>query len=193
MIGRVYKIQHLDSSLSYIGSTCDTLPGRWRSHKNSYKTWVKRKSDDRYSNIALYPHIEQYGVDRFKMLLIKEYQVADKNQLRAYEQLAISQTKSCCNERAALQLINANSMARHYFKVNKDTMSKRAKEYYQTNKDKISKQVKEYRQTNKDYLREYRVTKVMCECGTESSKGSISIHRKSAKHVRLLAALNASQ
>jgi len=52
MIGRVYKIIHLDSSLCYIGSTCDTLPGRWRTHKNAYKTWLSDK--DKYNSVALH-------------------------------------------------------------------------------------------------------------------------------------------
>ena len=197
MIGRVYKIIHLDSSLCYIGSTCDTLPGRWRSHKNSYKTWVKRKSDDRYNNIALYPHIEQYGVDRFKMLLIKEYQVADKKQLFAFEQLAISRTKTCCNERAAFALISSSSMAKHYTQL----VSERKRDYYQANKqafrdhyqankDVILKRSKDHYQANKQSIKEYKAIRVMCECGTESRKDGISAHRKSAKHARLLAALN---
>lgn len=201
MIGRVYKIIHLDSSLCYIGSTCDTLPGRWRTHKSTYKTWIKNK--DKYGTVALYPYLEQYGCDRFKMILIKEYQIADAKQLWAYEQLAINRTKLCCNQIAALQLISTISMPRHYrqliserqknyYQANKQMISKRKSDHYQANKDAISKQSKDRYQTNKQSIKEYKATKVMCECGTESSKTSISVHRKTAKHARLLAALNAS-
>lgn len=172
MIGRVYKIQHLDSSLSYIGSTCDTLPGRWRSHKNTYKRWVKNK--DKYSTVALYPYLEQYGCERFQMLLVGEYEVVDKKQLRAYEQLAISRTKSCCNERASLQLIASNSMYKHYYQI----IVERSKDRYQANKNTI--------------LLDGAI-RVMCECGTETRKDTLTRHRKTAKHARLLAALNASQ
>lgn len=178
MIGRVYKIIHLDSSLCYIGSTCDTLPGRWRSHKDAYRAWISDKN--KRNPVALYTYLEQYGCDRFKMLLVKEYQVADKMQLRAYEQLVISRTKNCCNKNAALQLIGTRNMSKHYYLANKDVLSNRMKEYYQTNKDALGKKVKEYGST-----------RVVCECGTESSRHNISVHRKSAKHARLLAALNA--
>ena len=176
MIGRVYKIIHLDSSLCYIGSTCDTLPGRWRTHKNAYKTWLSDK--DKYNSVALFPHLEQYGVDRFKILLIKEYNVTEKSQLRAYEQLAINRTKECCNHIAALQLIGTRSLAKHY----RQGISEQSKEY-----------LREYRQANKDVLKQKATTKVVCECGTESNRAHIKRHRRTAKHIRLLAALNTSQ
>ena len=193
MIGRIYKIQHLDSSLCYIGSTCNTIRDRWRMHKKRYGVWIKNK--DKYVTISLYPYLEQYGEDRFQTLLVKEYQVADKNQLRVYEQLAINRTKSCCNQNAALQLINTISMAKHYRHTHKDEISNRMKEYYQANKQGRSHRAKEYYQANKDAIcnrvKEYGATRVMCECGTESSKNNITAHRKTAKHARLLAALNA--
>ena len=191
MIGRIYKIQHLDSSLCYIGSTCNTIRDRWRWHKSAFGQWVKNK--DRVSTVALYPFLEQYGVDRFQMLLIKEYQVADKVQIKAYEQLAISRTKLCCNRNAALQLISPKSLAKHY----RQGISEQSKDYYQANKDTMIKRSKDRYQANKDAInnriREYGAIKVMCECGTESSKANIYKHRKTAKHNRLLAALNASQ
>lgn len=212
--GTIYKIQHLDSSLCYIGSTCDSISGRWRTHKKAYSKWIKNKDEVR--TISLYPHLEQYGFDRFQMLLIKEYQVADKKQLRAYEQLAIGRTKSCCNQIAALQLINSSSMARHYRQANKQAIkdyhqvtkqaiNKRmkeyrqtnkqvilhqAKEYYQANKQAISEQQKRYRQANKNHIKEHKATRIVCECGTKCRKDKLTAHRKTAKHARLLAALS---
>ena len=215
MIGRIYKIQHLDSSLCYIGSTCNTIRDRWSGHKKAYKTWFNNK--DKYRSVSLYPYLEQYGVDRFKMLLIAEYQVADKLQLFAYEQLAINRTKLCCNQIAPLQLISTHSMSRHYYQANKELINERNKQYRQANKQSISKQKseyyqankqafrdrskdyyqankqrsKDYYQTNKNTILQKAATRVMCECGTESRKDSLSAHRKTAKHARLLAALNA--
>lgn len=202
MIGRVYKIIHLDSSLCYIGSTCDTLPGRWRVHKNTYKAWTSDK--DKYSTVSLYPYLEQYGVERFKMLLIQEYQVADKNQLRAFEQLAINRTKSCCNRQAALQLVGTSSMAKHYTQLvsehkrlyqqaNKQVISEQKKEYYRANKDAINNRSKDYYDANKEELNQKASTKITCECGSIVCKSALTKHRRSAKHTRLLAALNASQ
>lgn len=173
MIGRIYKIQHLDSSLCYIGSTCNTIRDRWRMHKNDFVQW--NKGNDDYYTVALYPYLKQYGIDRFKMLLVKEYQIADKNQLRVYEQLAINRTKLCCNKNAALQLFGPKSLAKHY----RQCIFEQSKEY-----------LREYRRANKDVLKQKAATRVICECGTESNKNGIYKHRKTAKHARLLAALN---
>lgn len=191
MIGRIYKVQHLDSDMCYIGSTCNTIRDRWRTHKSAFGQWVKNK--DRVSTVALYPFLEQYGIDRFKMILIKEYQVADKVQIKAYEQLVISRTKLCCNRNAALQLISPKSLAKHY----RQGISEQSKDYYQANRDTMIKRSKDRYQANKDAIinrvREYGATRIMCECGTESSKNGIYNHRKTTKHARLLAELNASQ
>lgn len=176
MIGRIYKVQHLDSDLCYIGSTCNTIRDRWRMHKNAFGQWIRGNKD--YCTVALYPYLERYGVDRFKILLIKEYEIADKQQLRAYEQLAISRTKLSCNLNAALQLISTNCMTRHYCIVNKARANDRTRKYYQANKDTVLQKA---------------ATRVMCECGTESRKDSLTTHRKTAKHARLLAALNTSK
>jgi hypothetical protein len=214
MIGRIYKVQHLDSNLCYIGSTCNAVRDRWRSHKKVFGQWIKAK--DKHSTISLYPYLEQYGIDRFKMLLIKEYEIVDKNQLRVYEQLAINRTKSCCNMRAALQLVNINCMAKHYtqliaehkreyHQINKVMFAEKQREYRKVNKVMITEKQREYRKVNSDTLTEYReeyykankqsilakaAIKVICECGTESRKYKLSRHQKSAKHIKLLAALS---
>lgn len=184
MIGRIYKIQHLDSSLCYIGSTCNTIRDRWRMHKNAYKMWISNK--DKYTTVALYPYLEQFGCDRFQMLLIKEYQIADKKQLFAYEQLAISRTKTCCNQNAALQLFGPKSLAKHY----RQLISGRQRDFYQANKATIIKRSRDHYNANKEESKQKAATKITCECGSIVCKAAISKHRKSAKHARLLAALN---
>ena len=214
MIGRIYKVQHLDSNLCYIGSTCNAVRDRWRSHKKDFGQWIK--DNQKVRTISLYPYLEQYGIDRFKMLLIKEYEIVDKNQLRVYEQLAINRTKSCCNMRAALQLVNTNCMAKHYTqliaehkreyrKVNKVMIAEKRREYrkvnkvmitekqsdrYQENQQAIRGKKNEYYQKNKQSILAKAAIKVICECGIESRKDNLSRHQKSAKHIKLLAALS---
>jgi hypothetical protein len=132
-------------------------------------------------------------------MLIKEYQIVDKKQLLAYEQLAISRTKSCCNQIAALQLISKNSMARHHFKAiasqqsdryqaNKESIIAQKREYYQKNQQSIIAQKRDYYKNNKQSMLAKAAIKVECECGTMIRKSDIADHRKTAKHARLLAA-----
>lgn len=206
MIGRIYKVQHLDSSLCYIGSTCNTVRDRWRLHKNAFSRWVKDKGNQKPA--SLYPFLEQYGIDRFQMLLIKEYQIVDKKHLFVYEQLAINRTKSCCNQNAALQLVGSRCMANHYARehrqLNKQAISNINRKYRQANKQVISEKGQEYRQANRQVINEknreyYQANKqskyakasikVKCECGTMIRKRELSRHKKSTKHVNLLAAL----
>ena len=210
MIGHVYKIIHLDSNIQYIGSTCNTTRDRWSKHKNNYKKWLSNK--EKNSGIAIYPYFEQYSIDRFKMILIKSYEIVDKKHLYAMEQLAMNRTK-CVNQQAALQLISTTCMARHfniinsekerkkiYREANRDKLSERrklyyeanrdkSKEYYQQNKQSISKYKKEYRETNREKISEQKSVKVTCECGAQVTKGSLSRHKKSDKCIAALAAL----
>ena len=159
-IGRVYKVIHLDSELCYIGSTLDTIRSRWSGHKSKYKQWVKEGS----RACSLYPYMGQYGVDRFKMVLIREYRVADKLQLRVFEQLAISRHK-CVNVQAAFQIIGKRSMARHHAIIDVE----RAAGYRSANRDRIAAQ-----QNQKHY----------CECGGKFTQQNRTKHLGTAKHIR---------
>lgn len=104
-IGRIYKIIHTQSNISYIGSTFNTLRDRFYNHKGSYKKWLEGK----YNEVAIYPYFKQYGIDQFKMILVKEYEVIDRKHLEAYEQIWINKTK-CINK------VNSFSIKKLYVK-----------------------------------------------------------------------------
>ena len=53
-------------------------------------------------------------------------------------------------------------------------------------KEHIQLYKKEYRKKNKKKIRAYLNEKIVCECGCISSRGSISRHRKSKKHIDLM-------
>jgi len=67
------------------------------------------------------------------------------------------------------ELINAKH--REYYEVNKETCKVKALEYYHANKEKVSAKNAE---------------KITCECGASVSHGSISRHRKTDKHIKLM-------
>lgn len=92
MIGRIYKIVHSQSDIVYVGITMDRLSKRWTAHKNLY---VKEKCKN--SNITIYEHMVKHGVDQFKIMLIKEYDVIDSNHLKVYETLWMNKLK-CVNK-----------------------------------------------------------------------------------------------
>ena len=155
MIGSVYRIIHLHSNICYIGSTLDSVRNRWQGHKYSYKAYLKNDTDKHA--ISIYPYFKQYGIDSFKCILVKEYEVEDKNHLLAYEQLWINKFN------AFNPLLRVNLYRNAYRELNKDKINQKQKEYrktdeykqkqyYKANKDKI----KQYRDDNKDKIKQYQ-------------------------------------
>lgn len=89
-IGRVYKIICAQSNNVYIGSTFNTLRDRWRDHKNRYLEYIKNNS----RTISIHNYFDKYGIDNFKIILIKEYEVVDRNHLETKEQLWLNKLKN---------------------------------------------------------------------------------------------------
>lgn len=85
-IGRIYKIQSGNSNEVYVGSTIDTLRRRLMGHINGYNNYKSKGT----SNCTLYALFDKYGVDNCRIELIKEYEIADRTHLYAYESLWIS-------------------------------------------------------------------------------------------------------
>jgi hypothetical protein len=160
MIGRIYKIIDCQSNLCYVGSTGSELKQRWQRHKKDYKRWVSGIS----SEISIYPFFQKFGIGRFKIILIKEYQVADKTHLEAYEQLWINKLE-CVNKN------NPVSIKTLYYK-----------QYRSEHREMANAYANEYRSKNKELLREKRHEKFSCECGGKYTRGDKSRHFKTKKH-----------
>ena len=144
-IGKVYRItKNDDPNINYVGSTFTTLRQRWNIHKKN--------------DCSIKKYFDEYGIDKFKIILIKEYEVfaenqKDTKQLRAYEQLWINKfrLKDCCiNKYDAIGLLSKEKL-KEYKINNREEILEKAKEYRENNKDKI----REYRENNKDKIREY--------------------------------------
>ena len=87
MLGKIYKIIHNQSNICYVGSTCNELRQRWQEHK-------RHSTNEKVRKLSIYKYFEQYGIENFKIILIKEYEVIDRKHLEAYEQLWISKLKA---------------------------------------------------------------------------------------------------
>ena len=92
---------------------------------------------------------------------------------------------------------------------NKEIIAKRNKEYYEANKEKIAEKGKIYRDNNKEKRKEYdkqyreknkdvldeRKQKwcsfiVLCECGCSIRRDSMTKHKNSKKHQKIMKELN---
>lgn len=99
-LGCVYKIFcEDDENISYIGSTFNCIEQRLESHKKQYQ--LSLEDNNITYKYALRPYFEKYGVDRFKIVKLKDYVCCrsdkyDLKQLHAYEALWINKLK-CIN------------------------------------------------------------------------------------------------
>jgi len=141
--GKVYRIICLsEPSIQYIGSTFNVLRHRWQEHKAMYKRGNKK--------ISIFSYFDKYGIDNFKIVLIKEYQVVDRAHLRAYEQLCINRIK-CVNKNNpfSIKYLQQKTHSKEYRLKNKEKISSQKKEYRLKNKDKLNSYKKEYYLKNK--------------------------------------------
>ncbi len=179
MRGIAYQIIHIHSRLIYVGSTINTLSQRWASHKSQFKEYLKNKRQD----CSLNRYFETYGVNNFKIIQIKEYEICDRIHLRAYEQLWINKLKSCNKHDAfSIKILSKRFSAQLYRKTNKDKVYQLKRGYRERNKEAIKVKKREYYNKNKQNYVDKRKIKVNCECGSTICKSDIYIHNKSKKH-----------
>jgi hypothetical protein len=152
MIGRIYRIIHTESDLCYIGSTTTELRFRWQHHRSGYKRWINGKSN----SCSIYHKFKEHGVDKFRMLLIKEYEVEDRKHLLAYEQLWINQfKKTAVNKKETIKLVNvSNTYSPEKYQANKASITAAKKRYYQKNREKILAKQKAYDQNHREKISE---------------------------------------
>ena len=181
--GRVYKIIHCQSEFIYIGSTMNTLRHRWYGHVQH------SKQENKTAN--LYTMMRKHGVENFKIILIKEYQVEDKYHLRAYEQLWINIT-NCVNQQSAFSIEKLwnRQYNKQYHEANKHIINPKARErskaYYETNRETINAK----RQSQADEVNEKRRNgRFTCVCGSEVRSDSKARHNKTKKHLAYLDSL----
>ncbi|EEY62146.1 uncharacterized protein PITG_14040 [Phytophthora infestans T30-4] len=170
MIGSIYKIVCSQSEICYIGSTFNLLKHRMIGHRSQFKRWDEGKTT---SEFAIYPYFRKYGPYEFKIMLIKQYDVADRHQLHAYETLWINKFKKTCVNKVP-------PFAPLKQRMQKETV----KRYWKANREEINEKNKQYNELHRDRL----VEKVICECGGHYQYRGRSYHFKSQKHIRWMEA-----
>ena len=151
-IGIVYRIEYLENpDIRYIGSKFSEIRKRFYEHKINYNKYL----NGNFSEISIYPYFKQYNIKNFKMILIKEYEVVDRTQLLAYEQLYMNKLKNI-NKQKSFQPLPKEQKKQHY-RLNKNKIYEDNKEYYkkyrETNKEKNKEYQKKYREINKEKLK----------------------------------------
>jgi len=158
--GHIYKIIcKVDEKFCYIGSTFNRLSKRFETHRKDYNSW----KDGKKNCCSCFPYFDKYGIENFKIVLIKSYDVVrthikDRKHLEAYETLWVSKTK-CVNKLLPIQYLKKEvkkEKDKEYREKNKESISQSQKEYYEKNKDTINQKSKEYQEKNKESIRQYQ-------------------------------------
>lgn len=181
LTGRIYKIYSPQLEICYIGSTCNTTRDRFCMHKRNYRKWLR---DETLSQVSIFPYFKEHGVEQFKCVLVKEYQVADKKELLALEQLWINKFRTTAvnkNNTFSIPIITKEKVKQYYKQYresNKDKIKEKDKQYHETNKDKINDKKKQYREANEDKLK----AKFDCNCGGKYTHANKAKHMTTKKH-----------
>ena len=140
MKGIVYQI-YLESNpyINYVGSTIKTLEIRWRQHKAKSVIYNKTKIK---GNPIICQYFDEFGIDNFKIRLIKEYDIVDIKHIRAYEQLWLNKLKPI---NVIKNLFLTKHLIRGYSKI-----------YYENNREQFRERSKTYSENNREHLIEYR-------------------------------------
>lgn len=203
-VGTVYKIIcQLDHKFLYVGSTFNGLRHRWQQYKSHYRRWLTDPSSVRRP-CTCYPHFKQHGIQSFKMVEIRSYDIhlKDRMCLEAYETLWISKTRGR-NVNPPVAFLNLRKeKARQYQQANRERICNKQKDYYQANRGKLIEKARQYNQDNRDCIAEYKKDyyqtnrdcisekakeKVTCGCGSTVRKADLSRHNKTAKHEAFIA------
>lgn len=184
--GKIYTIRcRTDDSLIYVGSTVEErLSARFAGHK-------------RNKNISLYKYIINNCNGDWDDWYIELYELCPCNSKMELEkregeiQREISTINNRIEGRTYKEYCNDNKdkireRKREYYENHIDDKKEYDKIYHQQNKEKEYQQQHKRYFENKDIFLEKRKEKVICECGCEMTKQSLSSHRKTKKHIDLM-------
>jgi len=185
----IYKIVCLSNpDLVYVGSTANFYARR-RDHKSSCNN-----PNDLKHNVKKYVTIRENGgwenwnmiiIDELKQItLIKSRQIEEEYRVKLNANLNSNKCLTSCEERKEYKkeyYENNKAHIKEYLENNKEKRKELKKVYYDANKEKFKEKSKAYYQENNE--------EVVCECGCISSKKHIARHKQSAKHIKLITAL----
>jgi len=174
--GKIYKIESDSTEKVYIGSTTQRLSQRMAKHRANYKKYNEGK----------YYFVTSFDILKFgdaKIFLIENYPCSNKEELEARQRHYIK-TTNCVNKR------QPGRTDKEYKEDNKEIIKEKTKAYRQANNEILKKKYNAYYQANKTRAHEYKVKRIMCECGREVAQGNMSRHKKSEVHTDAMAKLN---
>lgn len=154
--GKIYRMDCNKTGLTYIGSTCYTLPQRKAKHVYEYKHDVQHTSSRKI--------LEN---NDYTMTLIEDYPCLTANELKTRERYYMELHGNCVNILLPIcDLKESQKRSRE-----KPEAKKKKKEYYDTHKNELYQQ-----------KRKIGTQRVTCECGIEINRWHLQKHMKRKIH-----------
>ena len=154
---KIYKIYNTVNDEIYIGSTTRKLSERMAEHR--------RRINGRYLQFPIYKAFREHGVENLYIELVEKCPCNDKDELRKKEGEYIRELKPSLNIRIA---------------------GRTNKGWREDNSEELKEKKKQYREDKKEYIKARDGKKVECECSCIVTRGCLSRHRKSKKHIELM-------
>ena len=181
----IYKIvcNNLSVTDCYVGNT--TL---FRQRKSRHKRNCSNSNSKDY-NFPLYKFIREHGCwENFSMIEIEKYPCTDGNEARARERYYYDLLNANLNKQKPLITKEERKQYDKEYKQ-KEECKEYNKLYFKQYKEEHINELKKYREENKDKNQERRSEKIKCSCGSIISRGYMSDHLKSLKHISRTQAL----
>jgi hypothetical protein len=177
--GKIYTIRcRDDESLIYVGSTTQKLSQRWTDHKSKCKN-----ENSKAYNMLIYSKMRETGQDKFYMELYEDYPCERKEQLEKREGEIMREIKSTLNKcipgspKVTKQQYYDPDKYKNYYIEHREEILERHKEYNKTYCRKPENRVKST---------QYAKEKIECICGCIVRRDSLSTHKTTSKHNKLM-------
>ena len=168
-VGRVYRIWNDIDDQEYVGCTFQELSQRMRDHRSH----IFAKG---CKGVKLYQLMREYGVEHFKIEIIKEYEINSKNELHQHE------GKYIRKYRPSLNTVVSCRTQQQYYLDNIDKIKVYRKQWTQNNKEnQLIKQKQRYNKNKAELSRKWREP-FYCKCGITCTETNKLRHWKSNFH-----------
>jgi hypothetical protein len=134
-----------------------------KQHKADYTYCLKGKGKRSVNRSTSYEIIKN---GNYNIYLVEEYGCLNKKQLEKIEGIYIKYN-NCVNRKVV------GRTKKEYYKYNKKHKLDYQREYSKKNKEKRTK-----------YMKEYMKRQYVCKCGTITTNGNITNHKKTKKHLK---------
>lgn len=190
-----YKLVSKDPSITdcYVGSTTN-LRHRKFNHKGRCND-PKREQH----HYKVYQFIREHGGwDNWEMVMIESFPFINRDDQRKHERKAFDELKPTLNCDVPCRTVkewcedNRDSLLakkREYHHANRGEILVKKREYREANRKQIAAKGREYRKANKQAISIRTSEKIQCECGSTLTRHCIPRHRRTKKHMDLMATL----